>query len=321
MKYNFLSFFLLFSFNLCLLFSRPIITIEKNYIDLGTMSQETEREFDINIKNSGTSDLVIKKINTPCGCTNTSFTNKTITPDASAVLSIKFNSGFFHGDVNKYVEIVSNDPDFFYYTVYFKANVYKEFLIEPEQLEIKKIVRKYGSKNTIKIKSIDEKEFEINNIQFNNDLFNLSWLPNNKENNFHFEIDIQVKQNLNIDNFNELILFELKKKDDKNILKKSFFLSGKFVENDIYFEPVFLRLKKKENNYNAVLKSHTQTPFLIESIINKNIFYKVVYTKISESEYNLNIKIQKKLTSNFFDSIKIITSNPDEKEKKFKIMY
>lgn len=62
-------------------------------------------------KNTGTADLLVKKIRTSCGCTAVLLSSDTIKPGDTGELKVSFDSSGFQGKTEKSIYFHSNDPD------------------------------------------------------------------------------------------------------------------------------------------------------------------------------------------------------------------
>ncbi|MFH0975296.1 MAG: DUF1573 domain-containing protein [Spirochaetota bacterium] len=107
------------------LFGNPSIDFIKTVHDFGTIKQNTIVKESITFKNNGDSDLIIKKIRTSCGCTETKTNKDKISPGEDGILEISFNSGNDEGQVTKSIYIYTNIPDKEKVVFKIKANVIK----------------------------------------------------------------------------------------------------------------------------------------------------------------------------------------------------
>jgi hypothetical protein len=125
MKKLLFSIILGYSISCTSLFGSPSINFVKSEHDFGTVKQETVVKEFIIFKNNGNSVLIIKKVQTSCGCTGTKVNNDKISPGEEGILEISFNSGRYNGHITKTIYIYTNIPD--KETVIFKirANVIK----------------------------------------------------------------------------------------------------------------------------------------------------------------------------------------------------
>lgn len=90
----------------------PKIEFEEKVFNFGKMQQRTSVEHDFVFKNSGKSDLVIRKIKSSCGCTAVSPKEKVIKAGQSSSIKAIFSSGTRVGRQNKSITVITNDPKF-----------------------------------------------------------------------------------------------------------------------------------------------------------------------------------------------------------------
>jgi hypothetical protein len=113
-------------------------------------------ELTFKFKNVGNETLVIKKINSSCGCTVPRVDKKSYQPGETGVIPVKFNSRGLKGKISKAVTIVTNNRDNEYTTLRIKGTVMlKNFAtaqIGPNELDFKtvKVGKKYSKSITVK---------------------------------------------------------------------------------------------------------------------------------------------------------------------------
>ncbi len=88
----------------------PKLQIDNAVYDYGRVSQEKESKHLFVIKNTGKSDLIIKKISPNCTCVTGVLSNMTIKPGEETNLEVTFNSLGRRGNQQKSITIYSNDP-------------------------------------------------------------------------------------------------------------------------------------------------------------------------------------------------------------------
>lgn len=88
----------------------PKLNIEERVFDFGKMKQENAYETEFTIRNTGKSNLNIRKIKSNCGCLIPMLNKYNIKPGKSAKLKMKFNAEGKRGNQIKNVTIYSNDP-------------------------------------------------------------------------------------------------------------------------------------------------------------------------------------------------------------------
>lgn len=87
--------------------SGPVITIDKEVHDYGTIEQGGNGECVFVVTNTGNEPLVIQMCKGSCGCTVPSCPKEPIAPGASAKITVKYDTSRV-GPINKTVTITSN---------------------------------------------------------------------------------------------------------------------------------------------------------------------------------------------------------------------
>ena len=297
--------------------SRPIITVTDNHINLGDLPQETEKPFYITVKNSGITELLITNIHTPCGCTKTFLGSDHIPAGGETRITIVFNTGKYLGKVEKYIEIISNDRDIPYYKVFFEVNVYEEFTADPAACNFGYVIRRSGKKMNISIKHKNEREFGMEGIECNKDIFDVSWKPVHSDNSFMYNVMLMIKPGVKAEHLDDKIRFLFKMETAKQFTLS---VSAEIGDNDLLFEPNLARFTNQAKEVQVALKNHSEIPFNLKKIIKNNGNFEVTYTKVSENEYELNFLLTS-TKENFFDTITVVTDFPEEKEKILRIVY
>lgn len=92
----------------------PRIEFDKTEYDFGLISKSDGIVFtNFVVKNTGESNLIIKKITTSCGCTTAEISKKIILPGGAAILTVVFDPNFHKEPEGKFERIVfleTNDP-------------------------------------------------------------------------------------------------------------------------------------------------------------------------------------------------------------------
>lgn len=90
----------------------PKIEFSEKVFNFGKMAQKTSVEHDFVFRNTGKTDLVIRKIKSSCGCTAVSPKERVIKPGQSSSIKAIFSSGTRIGRQNKSITVITNDPKF-----------------------------------------------------------------------------------------------------------------------------------------------------------------------------------------------------------------
>jgi hypothetical protein len=89
--------------------AQPVISVSDSSLAFGDVYRDQKVTRDVFVFNRGNSDLNIRSVDSPCGCTTTNLEKYNIPPGDSSRLSILINTSILLGNVHKYVLVVSND--------------------------------------------------------------------------------------------------------------------------------------------------------------------------------------------------------------------
>lgn len=78
--------------------------------DFGTLKQGEKAGHKFLFKNTGKSDLIIRKVRSSCGCTATAADEKIIKPGEVSFIRAEFNSAHKSGKQNKIITVITNIP-------------------------------------------------------------------------------------------------------------------------------------------------------------------------------------------------------------------
>lgn len=87
--------------------SGPVIEVDKDVHDYGTIEQHGNGVCEFTVTNTGNEPLIISKAKGSCGCTVPSYQKEPIMPGKSSVVKVKYDTKRV-GPINKSVTITSN---------------------------------------------------------------------------------------------------------------------------------------------------------------------------------------------------------------------
>jgi hypothetical protein len=99
----------------------PVISFDNTTYNFDTITAGDIKEHEYVFTNTGKRDLIIRKVKAGCGCTATLTSKDTIQPGKSANIKATFNSNGKHGNENKVITVISNDPKNSSITLYIKG--------------------------------------------------------------------------------------------------------------------------------------------------------------------------------------------------------
>lgn len=88
----------------------PKIDFEEKEFNFGSINEGIEVRHVFKVRNLGEKTLSIRDIRSTCGCTVAQMKHKKIAPGATADLEVIMDTSMKQGDVNKTIDIASNDP-------------------------------------------------------------------------------------------------------------------------------------------------------------------------------------------------------------------
>ncbi|MBU0764351.1 MAG: DUF1573 domain-containing protein [Bacteroidetes bacterium] len=88
----------------------PKAEFENTVFDFGTIKQGESVSHEFKFKNTGKSDLIIRKTKASCGCTAIAPSDDIIKPGVSSSVKATFNSRGKKGKQNKTITVITNDP-------------------------------------------------------------------------------------------------------------------------------------------------------------------------------------------------------------------
>lgn len=88
----------------------PSIFVKEKVHNFGNISKNVKTEFNFEIKNTGKSDLIIRKVHASCGCTIVEPEENIIKPGKTSFVKATFNTENLKGEQSKSITVISNDP-------------------------------------------------------------------------------------------------------------------------------------------------------------------------------------------------------------------
>jgi len=101
----------------------PHIFTEQDVYDFGTDTSGKEIRYTFTIKNTGKSNLLLRKVKTYCGCTTSKLIKNELAPGESMEVEAIFRSGSKTGYQMNNIDVISNDPDQPKLTLQIKGNL------------------------------------------------------------------------------------------------------------------------------------------------------------------------------------------------------
>jgi len=88
----------------------PVATFNTTNHDFGKIRTGSIPSYSFIVKNTGSSDLIIRKVRPSCGCTVTTLAKSILKPGEETKIETQFNSTGYTGVQSKSIMVICNDP-------------------------------------------------------------------------------------------------------------------------------------------------------------------------------------------------------------------
>jgi len=153
----------------------PQIQCEEATFDFGSRDAAESVEHTFLVKNTGTADLEIKKVQPACGCTTAELEKNIIPPGDSAKVAAKLSLAGRSGEVQKPINIESNDPTNPTLQLLIKGIVSADFQISPNTMMLQKDSPEALASASVIVKSLKNEPFEILTSQSESGKLKIRW--------------------------------------------------------------------------------------------------------------------------------------------------
>jgi len=140
---------------------QPRIFCEEPTFDFGSRDASETVDHTFVLKNTGTADLEIKRVQPACGCTTAELEKKIVPPGESNRISAKLSLAGRTGELQKPILIESNDPTNPAFQLVMKGVVGADFEISPSTMVLRKASPEAAATASVILKSLKNEKFEI----------------------------------------------------------------------------------------------------------------------------------------------------------------
>jgi hypothetical protein len=170
---------------------QPRIFCEESTFDFGSRDASETVDHTFVLKNTGTSDLEIKRVQPACGCTTAELERKIVPPGKESKIFAKLSLAGRNGPVQKPILIESNDPVNPNFQLVMKGIIGGDFQITPSLMVLRKnTVDSLATASAI-VKMQKNEPFEILTAKSDSEKLKVHWkkLPN--ENSYQVTADFE----------------------------------------------------------------------------------------------------------------------------------
>jgi len=170
----------IFKITCLLLFIQTAIAQEIRFTkvdhDFGDVMQGEKLTHDFVVENSGTGDLVIRKISASCGCTAGIAESAILKPGDQTKIKVSFNTAGFIGEKLKTVRAYSNDAANSSQVLMVRANVLPEITTDPDRIDLNEIVVGQGAKVQVSLRRHAGVEVGVKEVFSKNEFITASYV-------------------------------------------------------------------------------------------------------------------------------------------------
>ena len=174
----------------------PTFTLEKNVVDLGNVAPKSVNPCEFKFTNTGKALLVIKQVETTCGCTVIELEKKEYLPGEGGTLKVQYTAGSVGAKATKYIYVHTNDSKKQKTELVIHSQVAPKIEYTPDKLNLNMKMENAGCL-PITLKSTDNKPFAITAFKSTANCMTLDFDPNKKDTQFTLtpKIDKAILEN------------------------------------------------------------------------------------------------------------------------------
>lgn len=171
----------------------PKIQFDKTVYDFGTTSQVTSVTGTFTFHNAGDGELKVQKPAPSCGCTVAGVKPDLLKPGEKGELVFTVNLGAAKGQMEKHINVPSNDPQSPNINLAIKVAIQQVFDVSPTQVMIGDIHAGGTTNVTVQVHRNDGKKLSITKTEVTGDLATAKVEPGENEQSAKVIIDVTAK--------------------------------------------------------------------------------------------------------------------------------
>ena len=173
------------------LLAEPRIVCDQPTFDFGSRDTSEIVSHTFELKNTGTSELVITAVRPACGCTTAQLDKSVIPPGESSKLGAQLSLAGRGGGIQKPIVIESNDPANPAFQLTFKGVVGSDFEFSPSILTLRKDSPEIAASASTILKSLKNEPYEILDAKSESGKLKVRWDKFSNENAFQITTNLE----------------------------------------------------------------------------------------------------------------------------------
>jgi len=183
--------------------NQPRIACEEAVFDFGSKDSTETLEHTFVLKNTGTADLSIAKVQPACGCTTAALEKPNLAPGESTTLKATLSLAGRSGEIEKPIVIESNDPASPVFQLAFKGVVGAEYEISPSTIMLRKSAPDSPADASVVVKTAKNTPFEILESKSESGKFQVQWVKFPEQN--AYQVTAKIEETIQPGQFSDKI--------------------------------------------------------------------------------------------------------------------
>ena len=183
--------------------NQPRIACEEPIFDFGSKDSTETLEHTFVLKNNGTADLAIAKVQPACGCTTAALEKPNLAPGESTTIKATLSLAGRSGEIEKPILIESNDPASPVFQLAFKGVAGAEYEISPSTIMLRKSSPDSPADASVVVKTAKNTPFEILESKSESGKFQVQWVKFPEQN--AYQVTAKIEETIQPGQFSDKI--------------------------------------------------------------------------------------------------------------------
>ena len=139
----------------------PVLVVDEPAHDFGEVTQGEVLRHAFVLRNAGTADLVIARVQPTCGCTVATPTRTVLAPGETSEIAVTYNSANQSGPQHKRIAVSTNDPRAADFHLAISATVIPELEADPPRVLLKDLAPGQTRRATVTVRNAGRRDLVI----------------------------------------------------------------------------------------------------------------------------------------------------------------
>jgi len=270
-----------------------IVFVELTH-DFGVLKPDQQANCKFDFKNTGDAELEIINVRSTCGCTAAMPDKKLLAPGETSSIQVRYQAGKGASEVEKKVNIQTNDPDQPYISLTIKAKVVTDLEVKPNYLRFDNIDPDKPADLYVVLVTKDPENFKISNLATDQP-FVVPTFEREEDNTLKLRVTFKPElMKISHRGYLNATISATTNSESMPEIKVPVYI--KFFEEYTLIPPRIMIYGLKEGEGSSreiIVKNNRGTPFTIEAVESSNQSVQVEIVKNGEAANLLKVTIAK----------------------------